>query len=179
MALTQLKLNKFNLSYNRLEGKVPSAFDNKFFYSSLMGNPGLCSSDLQDFPSCRKSKPVSVYLVAILASCAFILVVSLLWLLIKTRKSSARRKRNGRSWSSTAFQPVRLSESDVLASLSDENVIATGGSGRVFRVQLKPGSWLQSRNSGRLTGKENPKRYSNRRLKRWESPPWEHSEAAV
>nr|GMD55184.1 LRR receptor-like serine/threonine-protein kinase HSL2 [Ipomoea batatas] len=139
MALTQLKLNKFNLSYNRLEGKVPSAFDNKFFYSSLMGNPGLCSSDLQDFPSCRKSKPVSVYLVAILASCAFILVVSLLWLLIKTRKSSARRKRNGRSWSSTAFQPVRLSESDVLASLSDENVIATGGSGRVFRVQLKTG----------------------------------------
>lgn len=138
-ALTQLKLNKFNLSFNRLEGEVPTSFDNNFFYSNLMGNPSLCSSEIQDFPSCRKSKPVSVYLVAILASFAFILVVSLLWLLIKTKRSSSRRKRNGRSWSSTAFQLVRFSESDVLASLSDENIIATGGSGRVFRVQLKTG----------------------------------------
>ncbi|VFQ58332.1 unnamed protein product [Cuscuta campestris] len=141
-SLTNLKLNKFNLSYNRLEGEVPSGFGNSLFHSSIMGNPGLCSSNLEGLPSCQKPKPISGYQLGILASCILVLVLLLLWSLMRTKKSLQRRKRTIFSWSNTSFTHDGFQESEVLASLTNKNIIAMGGSGQVFKVHLKTGQMV-------------------------------------
>ncbi|KAI3451876.1 hypothetical protein Pfo_008541 [Paulownia fortunei] len=143
--LTKLKLNEFNVSNNRLQGKVPVRFDTKFFLPSLMGNTDLCSLDLRPLPPCSRSKPTSLVLVGVLSALALILVVSLLWLLIKTKKLINFDSKSKQSWKTTAFQKVRFNEEDVLASLTAENLIGSGGSGRVYRVSLKSGQTMAAK----------------------------------
>lgn len=137
--LSKLKLNKFNLSNNRLQGRVPSTFDNKIFVSSLMGNPDLCSPDLKPLPACQKRRPVSLVLVGILSALSGILVVSFLWLLIKSKKLNLFADTGKKSWKMTAFQRLWFNEDDIVAFLSQDNLIGTGGSGQVYRVMLKNG----------------------------------------
>ncbi|KAJ8567389.1 hypothetical protein K7X08_019597 [Anisodus acutangulus] len=131
--LSKLKLNKFNVSNNRLEGKVPLGFDNDFFLSGLKGNPDLCCPDLRPLPQCPRAKSVSLYLVCILSAFAFILVGSLVCVSLKLLPRSKRKS----VWRITAFQRVGFTEGDLLAALTDNNLIGTGGSGRVYRVKLK------------------------------------------
>ncbi|KAL3525553.1 hypothetical protein ACH5RR_013925 [Cinchona calisaya] len=137
--LSKLKLSKFNLSNNRLQGRVPSAFDNEIFVSSLIGNPDLCSPDLKPLPSCSKRRAVSLILVGILSSLSAILLVSFLWLLIKSKKLNVFGGRGKKSWKMTAFQRFWFNEDDIVAFLSQDNLIAAGGSGQVYRVILKNG----------------------------------------
>ncbi|KAL8266181.1 hypothetical protein R6Q59_003525 [Mikania micrantha] len=134
-SLSKLKLNVFNLSNNNLEGKVPTGLDTELYVSGLTGNPKLCSPDLKPLPSCHKSKTISYYLVGFLSILAFFLVVSLLWVVIKT--GLFRRRKS--LYKITSFQRVGFKEQDVLVSLMENNVIGMGGSGKVYRVTLKTG----------------------------------------
>ncbi|PIN11598.1 Serine/threonine protein kinase [Handroanthus impetiginosus] len=143
--LTKLKFNEFNVSNNRLQGEIPLGFDTKFFLSSLMGNPDLCSSDLRPFPPCSRSKPVRFVLVVVLSVLAFILVVSFAWLLIKTNNLIIFGSKNLESWKITSFQRVGFDEEQVVASLTHENLIGTGGSGQVYRVTLKNGQTVAAK----------------------------------
>lgn len=142
--LSKLKLSKFNVSNNRLEGKVPSGFgfDNDFFVSGLQGNPDLCSPYLKPLPECPRPKSVSLYLVCVLSAFAFILVGSLVWVLLKAKKLLPIRSKRKSVWRITAFQRVGFTEGDVLAALIDANLIGAGGSGRVYRVKLKNGQMI-------------------------------------
>ncbi|XP_073122841.1 LRR receptor-like serine/threonine-protein kinase HSL2 [Henckelia pumila] len=143
VSLTNLKLNEFNVSYNRLQGKVPLGFDTKFFLSSLMGNPNLCSPDLRPLPPCSRPKHMNFVLVGILSALALLLVV-LLWLLIKTKKLITFGKRK-KSWKITSFQRIGFNEEEVFAALRDENLIGSGASGRVYRVKLKSGKTVAAK----------------------------------
>ncbi|GJX00962.1 LRR receptor-like serine/threonine-protein kinase HSL2 [Tanacetum coccineum] len=134
-SLSKLKLNVLDLSNNNLEGKIPMGLDSEVFVSSLVGNPKLCSQDLKPFPRCHKAKSVSYYLVGILSVLAFFLIVSLLWVLVKTRLF----RKNKSLYKITSFQRVGFKEQDVLVSLLESNVIGMGGSGKVYRVTLKTG----------------------------------------
>ncbi|KAM3363342.1 LRR receptor-like serine/threonine-protein kinase HSL2 [Capsicum galapagoense] len=140
--LSKLKLNKFNVSNNRLEGKVPLWLDDNYFVSGLRGNPGLCSPDLKPLPECPKPKSVSLYVVCILSAFAFILVGSLVCILLKASKLLPIRSKHKSVWRITAFQRVGFTERDVLAALTDDNLIGAGGSGRVYRVKLKNGQMV-------------------------------------
>lgn len=137
--LTKLKLNKFNISNNQLQGRVPLGFSNEFYVPSLLGNPNLCSPDLKPIPACSRPRPVSFYLVGILSAFALILICSLLWFFVKTDKLQSFGSRNSRSWKITSFQRVGFNEEYMLASLTEGNLIGSGGSGRVYRVKLKTG----------------------------------------
>lgn len=135
--LTKLKLNQFNLSDNKLYGKVPSGFDQDLFVSSLLGNPNLCSPDLKPIPPCPKSKPESFYAFIALSISAVLLLGSLLWYF--RTKSNAFRGKAKKLHKVTTFQRIGFNEEDVTSSLKDENIIGSGGSGRVYRVKLKTG----------------------------------------
>lgn len=138
--LTKLKLNEFDVSNNQLQGRVPVVFDTKFFLHSLIGNAELCSMNgLKPLPPCSRSKPTSFLLVGILSALAFTLVVSLVWLLIKNRKFVAFGRKSRQPWKTISFQRIQFSEEEVLFSLIDQNLIGSGGSGRVYRVRLKSG----------------------------------------
>ncbi|KAI3665618.1 hypothetical protein L6452_44247 [Arctium lappa] len=130
-SLTKLRLNILNISNNNLEGKVPIGLD----VSSLTGNPKLCSPDLKPFPRCRKTRSISYWLVGILSAVAFFLIVSLIWLLVKTPLFRGSK----RLWKITSFQRLGFKEQDVMVSLAESNVIGMGGSGKVYRVTLKTG----------------------------------------
>ncbi|XP_071692519.1 uncharacterized protein [Rutidosis leptorrhynchoides] len=134
-SLSKLKLNVLNLSNNDLEGEVPSYLDNEVYESSLMGNPKLCSPYLKQFPRCHKTRKVSYYLVGILSGLALFLIVSLMWIVIKTKLFRGSKS----LYKITSFQRLGFKEHDVLVSLSESNVIGMGGSGKVYRVTLKTG----------------------------------------
>lgn len=135
--LTKLKLNEFNLSNNKLQGKVPSGFTRDQFISGLSGNPNLCSPNFKPFPLCSRPKPATLYVVVILSICAVLLVGSLLWYLRK--KSSAFGSKPKRLCKVTTFQRVGFNEDEVIVPLTEEKLIGSGGSGRVYKVKLKTG----------------------------------------
>ncbi|KAH7520364.1 hypothetical protein FEM48_Zijuj08G0136100 [Ziziphus jujuba var. spinosa] len=135
--LTKLKLNQFNLSDNKLYGKVPSGFDQDLFVSSLLGNPNLCSPDLKPIPPCQKSKRESFYALIVLSICVVLLLASSLCYF--RTKSNAFGGKSKKLHKVTTFQRIGFNEEDVISSLTDENIIGSGGSGRVYRVNLKTG----------------------------------------
>lgn len=134
--LTKLRLNQFNLSDNKLNGIVPSGFNHEFFISGLLGNPELCSPNLQPLPPCPRTKPATFYIVAILAICFLLLVGSVIWF-VRTRSKFGSKTR--RPYKVTTFQRIGFSEEELFPFLRDENIIGTGGSGRVYKVKLKTG----------------------------------------
>ncbi|XP_038904561.1 LRR receptor-like serine/threonine-protein kinase HSL2 [Benincasa hispida] len=134
--LTKLKLGQFNFSDNKLTGAVPSGFDNELFVNSLMGNPGLCSPDLKPLNRCPKPKSISFYVVVLLSIIAFVLIGSLIWV-IKFRMNLFKKSKS--PWTVTKFQRIGFDEEDVIPRLTKSNVIGSGGSGTVFKVDLKMG----------------------------------------
>ncbi|KAM7252320.1 hypothetical protein ACFE04_024203 [Oxalis oulophora] len=136
--LTKLKLNMFNLSDNQLQGEVPLGFDYEFFITSLLNNPELCSPDLKPLPSCQRSgsKNPTSYLIAIVATCALLIVGAILWIL---RKRSIIWKKAKSPYKITTFQRVAFTEEDIFPILTESNMIGSGGSGRVYKVRLKSG----------------------------------------
>lgn len=134
--LTKLKLNQFNISHNKLYGEVPSDFDHELFISSLLDNPGLCSPDLKPLPPCSKTKPGTIHLVLIFTICLILLVGSLLWFFkVKSRVLSTSKS----PWKVVTFQRISFNEDDILPHLTEENLIGSGGSCRVYKVKLKSG----------------------------------------
>lgn len=135
--LTRLKLNEFNVSDNKLYGKVPTGFNQVLLPSSLLGNPDLCSPDLKPLPPCPKPKPGTPYVVVVLSICVGLLLASLLWYFISKSQTFGGKPKG--LYKVTTFQRIGFNEDDVFSSLTDENQIGSGGSGRVYKVKLKTG----------------------------------------
>ena len=136
--LTKLQLNIFNVSNNRLRGKVPDGFSHQHYLQSLMGNPDLCSPNLKPLPPCPRSKPTALALICVLAIFTLLLLLGSVSWFLKTR-SKIFGGNPKRQWKTTIFQSIRFNDEEICASLKDENLIGTGGSGRVYKVKLKTG----------------------------------------
>ncbi|MCL7043685.1 hypothetical protein MKW94_005227 [Papaver nudicaule] len=154
--LTNLKLNKFNISGNNLSGRIPVGFDNDFYLPSLIGNPKLCSSHLKPFRPCPKTKFVTWFLVAFFLILCLLLLLSLLWFL--KRKSMSTAENVKPSWNLTSFHIMSINEHEILGSITEENLIGSGGSGKVYRARLKTGQsvavkrlWDVNAKKGRLS----------------------------
>ncbi|XP_043710082.1 LRR receptor-like serine/threonine-protein kinase HSL2 [Telopea speciosissima] len=147
--LANLKLlDKFNLSFNNLSGPIPRAFNNSFYIMSFFGNPNLCSPvDLKPFPPCPKTKSsslgTSVLVVAIIVFfLPFILVVSLflLYKICRIGVTVGGKEKLKPQLKMTTFQlVVEFDEDEILDSLTEDNLIGRGGSGKVYRARLKNG----------------------------------------
>ncbi|KAF8091190.1 hypothetical protein N665_0451s0003 [Sinapis alba] len=137
--LLKLKLNQFNVSDNKLSGKIPSGFQQDIFIPSFLGNPDLCAPDMNPIRHCR-SKPEPRYILVISVVCIVALIGALVWLFIKTKPLFQRKP--DRTDKVTVFQRVGFTEEDIYPQLTEDNIIGSGGSGLVYRVTLKSGETL-------------------------------------
>uniref|UniRef100_A0A5B6YW78 non-specific serine/threonine protein kinase n=1 Tax=Davidia involucrata TaxID=16924 RepID=A0A5B6YW78_DAVIN len=137
-----LRLPSINLSSNHLTGKIPVEFEYTVFNSSFLNNPDLCASNPSlgiDVCSSgpRKLTKLSTELFAILASIAAVLfVLIMLFGLFAIRYYGKRKRGLDLKWKLTPFVRLNFTDSNILTGLIENNVIGSGGSGKVYRVAV-------------------------------------------
>uniref|UniRef100_A0A0E0G3S7 non-specific serine/threonine protein kinase n=1 Tax=Oryza nivara TaxID=4536 RepID=A0A0E0G3S7_ORYNI len=136
---SNLHLNFLNLSSNQLSGEVPDTLQNSAYDRSFLGNHGLCATVNMNMnlPACpyqgRNKLSTSLIIVfSVLAGVVFIGAVAI-WLLILRHQ---KRWQDLTVWKMTSFRKLDFSECDVLGNLHEENVIGSGGSGKVYRIHV-------------------------------------------
>ncbi|KAK7263696.1 hypothetical protein RJT34_31290 [Clitoria ternatea] len=135
--LQNLKLSELNLSYNRLSGDVPSLFANDKYRMSFIGNPGLCGYFSGPCRGSGKGKNWS-YVKYIFVLAGVLFIVGMVWFCMKYMK--VRKLKKGFSTSRwRSFHKLGFSEFEVAKLLSEDNVIGTGASGKVYKVVLSNG----------------------------------------
>ncbi|CAI8594672.1 unnamed protein product [Vicia faba] len=139
------RLTDFNLSSNHLRGRVPSEFENSAYDRSFLNNSGLCA----DIPTLnltlcnsnsntqRKSKDSSLSptLIVVLVVVS-VLVASLISLMIIKLHRKSKQGFDNSSWKFTSFQRLNFTESDIVSSMTEHNIIGRGGYGTVYRVVI-------------------------------------------
>ncbi|KAG7612429.1 Protein kinase-like domain superfamily [Arabidopsis suecica] len=163
--LSELLPTSINFSSNRLSGPIPVSLIRGGLVESFSDNPNLCipptagSSDLK-FPMCQephgKKKLSSIW--AILVS-VFILVLGVIMFYLRQRMSKNRAvieqdetlASSFFSYDVKSFHRISFDQREILESLVDKNIVGHGGSGTVYRVELKSGEvvavkklWSQS-----------------------------------
>ncbi|CAN6177845.1 unnamed protein product [Urochloa humidicola] len=138
----QMHFTSLNVSLNQLTGEVPPPLQIPAYSGSFLGTHlcGAAAGSGTGLPTCRDgavSRALTI-LVSLLAGVVFVGCVGAAWMLL------VRRRKNGRhdvatDWKMTAFAQLDFAESDVLRGILEENVIGSGGSGKVYRVHLAAG----------------------------------------
>ncbi|EES08296.1 receptor protein-tyrosine kinase CEPR2 [Sorghum bicolor] len=151
-SLQALKLSSIDFSSNQLTGNVPPGL------LVLTGggqafarNPGLCVDGRSDLSACnvdggrkdgllaRKSQLV---LVLVLVSATLLLVAGIVFVSYRSFKLEEVKKRDLEhgdgcgQWKLESFHPLEL-DADEICAVGEENLIGSGGTGRVYRLELK------------------------------------------
>ncbi|KAJ8480266.1 hypothetical protein OPV22_023993 [Ensete ventricosum] len=135
-----LKLNLLNLSYNQLSGEIPLQLQNQAYEQSFVSNAGLCTSKaIVNLQICahRSSRAdkfserlIIIFLVLGGVTCLMIVVVGTLM--------CRRRPESGDlpPYKLTSFHQLDFTERNIMRGLTEGNLIGSGGSGQVFRINL-------------------------------------------
>lgn len=142
--ISRLRLPSLNLSSNHLIGEIPDEYDNVAFNSSFLNNTDLCSNNpslgikiCNSRPTRRESNGAShkfkttIIFVSLILFIFAILFSIYVILLYRKRKQGLDSR-----WNLTSFQKLNFTESTILSNLTEENVIGSGGSGKVYRVPV-------------------------------------------
>ncbi|KAL2321336.1 hypothetical protein Fmac_030305 [Flemingia macrophylla] len=136
------RVTVLNLSSNYLTGKVPSEFENSAYASSFLDNSGLCAdTPALNLRSCnsspqRKSKDSSWSIALIISLVVVACFLALLTSLLFIRFYRKRKQGLDGSWKLISFQRVTFTESNIVSSLTEHNIIGSGGYGAVYRVAI-------------------------------------------
>ncbi|XP_052200655.1 receptor protein-tyrosine kinase CEPR1-like [Diospyros lotus] len=155
-SLCDLLPNSMNFSYNLLSGPIPLSFINGgILLESFHGNPGLCvpqypnnySSDLNNFPICsdHNRKKIQNCIWAFGISAGIIVLGTVLFI----KRWFARQHsmaETDETFSSSffscevkSFHGITFDQREVVESMVEKNVVGHGGSGTVYRIQLRTG----------------------------------------
>lgn len=141
MELQNLKLDFFNLSKNQLSGEIPPLYASENYRESFTGNTGLCGDISGLCPNLgEKSKNRSYVWVFrfIFVLTGAVLIVGLTWFYFKFRNFKKMKKGFSMSkWRS--FHKLGFSEFEIVKLMSEDNVIGSGSSGKVYKVVLSNG----------------------------------------
>ncbi|KAK2446322.1 receptor protein kinase [Trifolium repens] len=155
-SLSVLLPNSINFSHNLLSGPIPPKLVKGGLVESFAGNPGLCvmipvnansSSDQKNFPSCShgyKSKKMNTIWVAGV-SVILIFVGTALFLKKRCSKDAAAVEHEDTlsssffSYDVRSFHMISFDQREIVESLVDKNIMGHGGSGTVYKIELKSG----------------------------------------
>ncbi|XP_022925579.1 receptor-like protein kinase HSL1 isoform X1 [Cucurbita moschata] len=150
--LQNTNLNVLNLSYNHLNGTLPSYFESEVYRNSFLGNPDLCrdgNGACRPIKSSRRGGDcdgdgVCIWMMrSVFVSAGVIFFVGMAFFHVKYKKFLASRSLNMKSkWTMTSFQKLSFSQDEIVGSLDEHNVIGSGGSGQVYKVALTNGSTI-------------------------------------
>ncbi|KAL4317085.1 hypothetical protein HN51_071051 [Arachis hypogaea] len=141
--IAQMRPTNLNLSSNLLTGRVPSELENIAYATSFLNNPGLCAdTSVLDLSLCRSStrktktsSPLShAMLVKLLVAASLLAFLSVLLLIVFYRK---RQRELRKSWKLTSFQRLSFTKSNIVSSMTEENIVGRGGYGAVYRVAIE------------------------------------------
>ncbi|CAH8358928.1 unnamed protein product [Eruca vesicaria subsp. sativa] len=137
-----LKFTTLNLSSNKLTGEVPDQLDNLAYETSFLNNSNLCADrPVVKLEDCRKVIRRSKHfpgkiLAMILVIAVLLLGVTLIatFFVVRDYTRKPRRSRGLETWKLTSFHRVDFAEHDIVSNLLEQNVIGSGGSGKVYRI---------------------------------------------
>lgn len=139
-----MTLTNLNLSSNLLTGKIPREFENLVYSNSFLNNSGLCADTKKlKLPSCnsgsslqRLSKRSSVSLALIIVLVLVASLAAFLVLLLIFRVYKSRKQELDTSWKLTSFHRLSFTETNIVSSMTDHNIIGRGGYGTVHQVHV-------------------------------------------
>nr|CAB3491345.1 unnamed protein product [Digitaria exilis] len=151
-SLQALKLSSIDFSWNRLTGDVPPALLVIAGDQAFVGNPGLC---IDGGGTCHVDgghkdgfARKSAVLVPVLVAATLVLVAGIMFVSYRSFKLDELRRRHGdmehgggdagAQWKLESFHPMEL-DADEICGVGEENLIGSGGTGRVYRLELKNG----------------------------------------
>ncbi|KAI3889279.1 hypothetical protein MKX03_003956 [Papaver bracteatum] len=152
-SICELLPNSINFSNNNLSGPVPLSLIRGGLAESLIGNPGLCvyvnTSVSNLFPVCQqlssssKRKASHIWVIAT----SVVVVIIGLALLIQRRFGKDRSTleqdefitTSSFSYEVQSFHKITFDQREIVEALVDKNIVGHGGSGTVFKIELKSG----------------------------------------
>ncbi|XP_058081906.1 receptor-like protein kinase 7 [Magnolia sinica] len=182
-SFSSLKLSLLDLSENRLTGRIPDTLSIAAYNSSFIGNPGLCSQNIQNFRRCSsdydKSSKLKTLISCFLAGASVLIVALGCYLFVKKGRRDRDRPIK-ESWDMKSFRIVSFTEQEILDSIKQDNLIGKGGSGNVYRVPLDNGKELAVKHIWNLDSGSSGRRSSSAMLmKRLEISPEFDAEVAT
>ncbi|KAL9687145.1 hypothetical protein QQ045_031543 [Rhodiola kirilowii] len=152
--LVTLKLSAIDLQNNELSGIIPSELLIVGGDQALLGNDGLCIS--KNTRTLTKSKlrvcdiKTAIHwhwkiFFGIVLSALVILIIALVILSYRRYNKNAvdpdrdlgAGKDADRKWKLESFHPIHIDCDEICNKLGDDNLIGSGGTGKVYRVDLK------------------------------------------
>ncbi|XP_038887942.1 receptor-like protein kinase HSL1 [Benincasa hispida] len=139
LELQNLKLNLLNLSNNMLSGVLPPLYAEDIYRDSFLGNPALCNNDPGLCRHVGKGKNQGYWLLrSIFLLAIIVFVVGVIWFFFKYKEFKKSKKGIAISkWRS--FHKLGFSEYEIADCLSEDKVIGSGASGKVYKAVLKNG----------------------------------------
>jgi Leucine-rich repeat (LRR) protein len=130
-----------NISYNAFSGELPNTpFFQKLPLSDLAGNRHLVVGDGSDGSSRRGAISSLKVAMSVLATVSALLLVAATYMLARTHRRGGGRIIHGEgTWEVTLYQKLDITMDDVLRGLTSANVIGTGSSGVVYKVDTPSG----------------------------------------
>ncbi|WMV42480.1 hypothetical protein MTR67_035865 [Solanum verrucosum] len=140
-----LRLRTLDLSSNHLSGHIPQEYDKNEYY--FRNNLNLCSKYTNHYIQVPRCSGKTRVVIAVVAPVAFLVMVTLLCYTFKknwtfsTDQLMRRKKRHENQdpeWMFISFQHLGFTESEILVNMTEENLIGSGGYGKVYRVGVNP-----------------------------------------
>ncbi|XP_059631204.1 receptor-like protein kinase 7 [Cornus florida] len=149
VSLSSLRLSLLDLSYNHLTGPIPESLRIEAYNGSFTGNNGLCSTQsIKHFRQCSSDSGLSKdlrTLIVCFSIGSFVLFVSLGCFFYSKKSQKDHEHEHSLkedSWDVKSFHILSFTESEILDSIKQDNLIGKGGSGNVYKVALANGKEL-------------------------------------
>ncbi|CAO2037778.1 unnamed protein product [Urochloa humidicola] len=141
-------LANLNLAGNRISGSIPPSIRSlsSAYGGSFIQNRGLCATTNLNlnvpacYPGGHNHNQMSTGLIILSSVVAGVVLVGAAGCVAIRQQVMSRRRRDAASWKMTPFREVGFTERDILTNIREENVIGTGGAGKVYRVPLRSGA---------------------------------------